>query len=132
MVNEGYAKVKHPYIVCCKNIDTLQYRYPPYYLWMTDMYRLMMSVEYMDEFNKVPRSYLRLTVTVRHSGKYTGMDIEDIGMLGYDVCARPLSQNIGSLAQLIYDPVLYALQGKINTAKEVDGKKIIAIRKSSG
>ena len=55
----------------------------------------MIPAKYMDEFNKVPPSHLKLTATVRHFDKYTGIDIADEEMLGYDVCAGPLSQNIG-------------------------------------
>lgn len=92
----------------------------------------MIPAKYMVEFNKVPRSHLKLMATVRHSGKYTGMDIADEGILGYDVCAGPLSQNVGCLAQPVYDEVLYALQGKVDAAKEVNGKGIITRSKSSG
>lgn len=70
-----------------KKIDTWQYKDSLYYLWATNMDRVMMPAKYMDEFNKVPRSHLRLTATMRHSGKYTGMDIADEGMLGYNVCS---------------------------------------------
>lgn len=96
------------------------------------MDRLMIPAKYMSDFNQVPRSHLKLTATVRYSGKYTGMDIADEGMLGYDVCAGPLSQNIGRLAQPVYDEILHALQGKVNEAKEVNGKGFIATKRSSG
>lgn len=45
----------------------------------------------LDKFNKVPRSHLGLTATVRHSGNFTGMDIADEGMLVYNVCASSVS-----------------------------------------
>ncbi|PKY01598.1 cytochrome P450 [Aspergillus campestris IBT 28561] len=105
MVNEGYAKYK----------DSL------YYIWTTNMDRLMIPAKYMSDFNQVPRSHLKLTATVRYSGKYTGMDIADEGMLGYDVCAGPLSQNIGRLAQPVYDEIVHAHQGKVSEAKDVNG-----------
>ena len=138
MVNEGYAKVKTPVYGILerkRRLTTRQYKDSLYYLWTTNMDRLMIPPKYMDEFNKVPRSHLKLTATVRYFGKYTGMDIADEGMLGFDVCAGPLSQNIGRLAQPVYDEILYALRGKIDEAKEVNGKWyycIIAISKSGG
>ena len=61
------------------------------------MDRVMIPAKFMDEFNRVPRHHLQLTATLRHAGKYTGMDIADEGMLGYEVCAGPLSQNIGMI-----------------------------------
>ena len=63
------------------------------------------------------------------------MDVADQGMLGFDVCAGPLSQNIGRLAQPVYDEIVYALRGKIDEAKEVNCRWYycdISINKSNG
>lgn len=59
------------------------------------MDRVLIPPTFMDEFNRIPRSWLKLTATLRHAGKYTGMDVADEGTLGYDVCIGPLTQNIG-------------------------------------
>lgn len=134
MVNEGYAKVNTCIWQDCekRKADSWQYKDSLYYIWTTNMDRLMIPAKYMSDFNQVPRSHLKLTATVRYSGKYTGMDIADEGLLGYDVCAGPLSQNIGRLAQPVYDEIVHALRGKVNEAKDVNGKWIVTTGKSSG
>jgi hypothetical protein len=85
-----------------------------YKLWTIDMDRLIVPHKFMSELNKLPRSQLRLTSSERFV--YTGMDICEESNLQYEVCAGPLSRNIGHLTQPAYDEILSALNKKLKAA----------------
>jgi hypothetical protein len=85
-----------------------------YKLWTIDMDRLIVPHKFMSELNKLPRSQVRLTSSERFV--YTGMDICEESNLQYEVCAGPLSRNIGQLTQPTYDEILFALNMKLKTA----------------
>lgn len=55
----------------------------------------------MAELNKLPRSMLKLTTSVRYA--YTGMDVCEESTLQYDVCAGQLARNVGMICYL--DPL---------------------------
>jgi hypothetical protein len=78
------------------------------------MDRLIVPHKFMSELNKLPRSQVRLTSSERFV--YTGMDICEESNLQYEVCAGPLSRNIGHLTQPTYDEILFALNKKLKTA----------------
>lgn len=59
-----------------------------------DLDRLIISHEFMGDLNKLSRSQARLTASERLA--YTGMDICEESSLQYEVCAGPLSRNIGT------------------------------------
>jgi hypothetical protein len=58
------------------------------------MDRIIIGPKFMAELNKLPRSMLRLTTSVRYA--YTGMDIAEESSLQYEVCAGQLAKNIST------------------------------------
>lgn len=94
-----------------------KYKYGLYSLWTTDMDRVVLSAKFMKDFMPLPRSQVQLTASIRHGGRYTGMNIAEKGSLAYDVCTIQLSQNIGRLAQPVYDEVLHALKEKLRATQ---------------
>ncbi|KAF2122024.1 cytochrome P450 [Lophiotrema nucula] len=111
LVEDGYAKHK----------DGL------YSLWTTDMDRVIVSPKFMKDFMSLPRSTVRLTASIRHAGPYTGMDIAEDGDLQFVVCAGQLTQNIGRLAQPVFDEISFALQQKLASVLDVNGSFALPI-----
>ena len=58
------------------------------------MDRLIVSPKFMSELNKLPRSVMRLTTSERYA--YTGMDVCEESNLQYELCAGPLTRNLGT------------------------------------
>jgi hypothetical protein len=71
------------------------------------MDRLIVPVGLMNELNKIPRSMLRLTASVRYA--YTGMDICEESSLQYDVCAGQLTKYIGCSSKCYFIVVQYLI-----------------------
>ncbi|KAF2864692.1 cytochrome P450 [Massariosphaeria phaeospora] len=118
LIEEGYTKVRslqsQPYQSCNLNfsIDSVKYKDGLYSLWTTDMDRVIVSAKFMKDFMSLPRSTVRLTASIRHAGPYTGMDIVEESGLQFDMCAGQLSQNIGRLAQPVFDEAASTLHAK--------------------
>lgn len=96
MIEEGYSKVSsmRPLTHFRQwKLKITQYKDGSYKLWTIDMDRLIISHRFMSEINKLPRSSVRLTTSERY--EYTGMDICEESNLQYEVCAGPLTRNIG-------------------------------------
>ncbi|KAK9775107.1 putative Cytochrome P450 monooxygenase [Seiridium cardinale] len=64
-----------------------------------DMERIILSTKYLDELKSVPEDILSLRVGMsqRHLGKYTGLDIILTSHLQNEVCKSHLTQNLNKL-----------------------------------